>query len=147
MFQNNTNNCYYTCITIKDIKMKKLLITALSIFSMQSYAAVMPNDTVAKQIQDSLNRQAWVLGWNEGAWIDSIKMPYSVTEEIEAELLSKTIAEWNDVLSNGTDEEKQKARSALGVSYLFGVGVEQSEVLGLSYLKLAADKGRASKEL
>ena len=144
MFQNNTNNCYYTYITIKDIKMKKLIITALSIFSMQSFAAVMPNDTVAKQIQDSLNRQAWVLGWNEGAWIDSIKMPYSVTEEIEAELLSKTIAEWNDVLSNGTDEEKQKARSALGVSYLFGVGVEQSEVLGLSYLKLAADKGRAS---
>ena len=95
-FQNNTNNCYYTCITIKDIKMKKLIITALSIFSMQSYAAVMPNDTVAKQIQDSLNRQAWVLGWNEGAWIDSIKMPYSVTEDVKADLLSKTIAEWLD---------------------------------------------------
>jgi len=123
--------------------MSKFILIALTILSLQSYAAVMPNDSVAKQVQDSLNRSAWVLGWNEGEWIDSIRMPYFVSEEIKNELLSKTIDEWLDILSNGSEEEQQKARSALGVSYLFGVGVEQSEDFGLLYLKTAADKGRA----
>ena len=112
--------------------MNKLIITVLSIFSLQSYAAVMPADSVAKQIQDSLNHSVWVLSWNEGEWIDSIKIPVVISEEIKDKLLSKTIAEWRNILSNGNDEEAQEARSALGVSYLFGVGTEQSEEFGLS---------------
>ena len=127
--------------------MNKLIITVLSIFSLQSYAAVMPADSVAKQIQDSLNHSVWVLSWNEGEWIDSIKIPVVISEEIKDKLLSKTIAEWRNILSNGNDEEAQEARSALGVSYLFGVGTEQSEEFGLSYLKAATDKGRPSSAL
>ena len=127
--------------------MNKLIITVLSIFSLQSYAAVMPADSVAKQIQDSLNHSVWVLSWNEGEWIDSIKIPVVISEEIKDKLLSKTIAEWRNILSNGNEEDAQEASSALGVSYLFGVGTEQSEEFGLSYLKAATDKGRPSSAL
>ena len=112
--------------------------------TLQSYAAVMPYGSVARQIQDSLNRSTWILDWNEGAWIDSIKIPYGVSEDVKAKLLSKTTAEWLDVVSNGSEAEQQEARSALGVSYLFGVGVKQNEELGLLYLQIAANKGRAN---
>jgi len=61
--------------------MNKLIIIVLSIFSLQSYAAVLPNDSVAKQVQDSLNRSAWVLGWNEGVWIDSVAMPCGLSDK------------------------------------------------------------------
>jgi len=124
--------------------MKRILTVILVSLTLQSYAAVMPYGSVARQIQDSLNRSTWILDWNEGAWIDSIKIPYDISEEVKAKLLSKTTAEWLDVVSNGSEAEQQEANSALGVSYLFGVGAKQSEEMGLLYLQVAADKGRAN---
>jgi len=124
--------------------MKRILTVILVSLTLQSYAAVMPYGSVARQIQDSLNRSTWILNWNEGVWIDLIKIPYDISEEIKAKLLSKTTAEWLDVVSNGSEAEQQEANSALGVSYLFGVGAKQSEEMGLLYLQVAADKGRAN---
>jgi len=124
---------------LKDNKMKKLLITALSIFSMQSYAAVMPDGSVAKQIQDSLNRSAWVLGWNEGAWIDSVAIPCGLSDEHKEIMLSKSLDEWYELVIDGDN----RAQSIVGMIHLYGIGTEQNEQFGLAFLKNAAEQGRA----
>ena len=39
----------------------------MAAITLQSYALNLPNDSVAKQVQDNLYNPSWVLGWNEGA--------------------------------------------------------------------------------
>jgi len=128
--------------------MKTLLTTALTLFSLQSYAAVsIPNNSIPYGIQESLTRPAYLFYWNEGAWIDSIKIPYALSEEIKAELLSKTPDEWMNEFLEGEGDKKYKAESALGLMSVYGIGVKQNASWGLSLLKDAAKNGRGSSAL
>ena len=120
--------------------MNKLIIIVLSIFSLQSYAAVLPNDSVAKQVQDSLNRSAWVLGWNEGVWIDSVAMPCGLSDKHKETMLSKSLDGWLKLVA----EEDTRALGMIGMMYLHGVGAKQDEQFGLGFIKSAANKGRAN---
>ena len=120
--------------------MKKLLIVVLTLFSLQSYATVMPNDSVAKQVQDSLNRSAWVLGWNEGVWIDSVAMPCGLSDKHKETMLSKSLDGWLKLVA----EEDTRALGMIGMMYLHGVGAKQDEQFGLGFIKSAANKGRAN---
>jgi len=124
--------------------MKILLTAMLTLFSLQSNAVVLPADSIPYQVQSSLTRASSVLYWNEGVWIDSIKMPYAISEETKAAILAKSLDEWMTLAAKGESEEGLKAQSAMGVAYLYGVGVDQDEKLGLTFLKYAANKGRAS---
>ena len=124
--------------------MKILLTAMLTLFSLQSNAVVLPADSIPYQVQSSLTRASSVLYWNEGVWIDSIKMPYAISEETKAAILAKSLDEWMTLAAKGDSEEGLKAQTAMGVAYLYGVGVDQDEKLGLTFLKYAANKGRAS---
>ena len=127
--------------------MKRILTTILAAITLQSYALNLPDGSIAKQIQDKLYNPSFILGWNEGEWLNSLKMPYVLSEEMKNELLSKSDKEWFDETFKDNADEALKAQSALGVKYLFGVGTKQNTELGLSYLKGAADKGRAASAL
>ena len=81
--------------------------------------------------------------WNEGAWIDSVKVPCDIADSTKIRILSKSTQEWKQLFLDGSDE----AASALGLSFLYGVGSKQDEELGLIFLQSAAGTGRANSAL
>lgn len=127
--------------------MKTILTILLTIFTIQTYALEFPRDSAAKQIQDSLYNPSWILSWNEGNWLKSMTIPFGVSDEIKTELLSKTTKQWTNEAFGTEPDVALRAKSALGVKYLYGIGAEQSTELGLSYLKIAADGGRVGSAL
>lgn len=127
--------------------MKRILITIIATITLQSYALTFPEGSVVKHMQDKLYNPSYIVSWNEVEWLNSIKIPFALSEEVKNELMSKSDKEWFDeTLSNNTDEAL-KARSALGVKYLYGVGTKQNTETGLSFLKGAANDGRAASAL
>lgn len=81
--------------------------------------------------------------WNEGAWIDSIRVPCDIAESTKRTILSKSNKQWRQLFLDGSDE----AASALGLSYMYGIGSTHDEELGLLFLKSAAGSGRANSAL
>jgi len=127
--------------------MKTLLTTAVTLFSLQSYAAVsILNNSIPHSIQESLTRPAHLFYWNEGAWIDSVKFPCAISEEAKTEILSKSPEEWTNIMMKGGDKALE-AKSALGVASLNGIGTHQNEEWGLILLKDAAKNGRFNSAL
>ena len=110
----------------KSTENKRILTTILAAITLQSYALNLPDGSVAKQIQDKLYNHSFILCWDEGEWLNSLKMPYVLSEEMKKELLSKSDKEWFDETFKDNADEALKEQSALGVKYLFGIGTRQN---------------------